>query len=286
VLDVKPPFTYFGGKTTLADAIAALLPEHDHYVEPFAGSLAVLLAKPRSRMETVNDLDADIMTFWRVLRDRPEDLARVCALTPHGRLEHKAAQDQDLPALDELERARTVWVLLTQTRSSTLRKTGWRHFQDPRGTSSGMPRYLEGYVERMPAAAGRLIDVTLEARPALDLISDYGRFPEVLIYADPPYLGSTRARNYRHEMTSHREHRELAQALHAARSTVVLSGYHSELYDVLYDGWHRVEISTWTGNANQGTGGRTEVLWSNRPLAADPLHLFDLDLPSASKEAV
>ncbi|HZQ33707.1 MAG TPA: DNA adenine methylase [Mycobacterium sp.] len=267
---MKSPFTYFGGKTTLADAIAGLLPAHDHYVEPFGGSLAVLLAKPPARMETVNDLDADIMTFWRVLRDRPDDLARVCALTPHARLEHAAARAEDLAAVtDELERARRVWVLLTQTRSSTMRRTGWRHYQDPKGTSAGMPRYLEGYVERMPPAAGRLIGVTLEARPGLDLIRAYGRHEDVLLYCDPPYLGSTRARNYRHEMTTVEEHRELADALHAARAAVVLSGYHSPLYDELYDGWHRVEISSFTGNANRGTGARTEVLWSNRALVTD-----------------
>src|SRR5690606_27445667 len=101
------PFAYYGGKTTLADKIVQLLPEHDHYVEPFAGSLAVLLAKPRSAMETVNDLDGDLMTFWRVLRDRPEDLARVCSLTPHSRAEHQAAYD--LGVADDLERARRVW---------------------------------------------------------------------------------------------------------------------------------------------------------------------------------
>lgn len=83
-----PPMAYYGGKTRLAAKIAALLPAHDHYVEPFAGSLAVLLAKKPSRMETVNDLENLLMTFWRVLRDKPEQLARVCALTPHSRAEY------------------------------------------------------------------------------------------------------------------------------------------------------------------------------------------------------
>lgn len=71
---LKPPLSYFGGKTMVAPQIAALLPSHEHYVEPFAGSLAVLLAKPRSDHETVSDIDGDIMAFWRVLRDRPGDL--------------------------------------------------------------------------------------------------------------------------------------------------------------------------------------------------------------------
>lgn len=85
---MKPPFAYYGGKTRIADQITALLPPHKHYVEPFAGSLAVLLAKTPSRMETVNDLDNRLMTFWRVLRERPDELIRVCALTPHSRVEY------------------------------------------------------------------------------------------------------------------------------------------------------------------------------------------------------
>lgn len=81
---MRPPIAYYGGKQRVAQAISSMLPAHSHYVEPFAASLAVLLAKPASRLETVNDLDGDLMTFWRVLRDQPQELTRACALTPHS----------------------------------------------------------------------------------------------------------------------------------------------------------------------------------------------------------
>lgn len=270
-----PPIPYYGSKQTLALKIAALLGKHDHYVEPFAGSLAVLLAKRPSRMETVNDLDQDLMTFWRVLRDRPLELERACALTPHSRAEYLDAREADLDAQPDLERARLVWVKLAQGRAGTLRQTGWRHFQDPAGSSSGMPRYLAGYVARLAPAAERLASVTLECRPAQELIDAYGRHRDVLLYVDPPYLGSTRARNYRHEMTDETQHRELAKHLEACRATVVLSGYHSPLYDELYDGWHRVELDAHTGQALDWQR-RTEVLWSNRPFPNVTTPLFEV----------
>lgn len=258
----RPPFAYYGGKTRIAERIIGMFPAHDHYVEPFAGSMAVLLAKPPSKLETVNDIDQDLMTFWRVLRDRPEDLARSAALTPHCRAEHIAARDLDV--VDDLERARRVWVLLSQGRTGTLRTTGWRFYQDPAGTGTAMPDYLDAYVRRMYIAAERLHAVSLECRPALDVIDAYGRHGEVLIYCDPPYFGD-RAVGYRHEMTSEDVHRALADALNGCRSSVVLSGYASPLYEDLYDGWHRTEIPSGTGQAG-AYEARTEVLWSNRPL--------------------
>jgi DNA adenine methylase len=262
--DVKPPFTYFGGKTSIAPQIVSLLPAHEHYVEPFAGSLAVLLAKAPSSMETVNDIDGALMTFWRVLRDRPGDLERACALTPHSRAEHAASLD--MAGCDDLELARRAWVRLTQSRGGQIRATGWRYHQAPRGSGLTMPEYLPAYAARIGPAAGRLIGVTLECRPALELIGEYGRHPGCLIYADPPYLGSSRSASssrYVHELHDEAGHRELAAALSAARSAVVLSGYASPLYDELYDGWERTTISARTGNAVEKQ--RTEVLWSNRP---------------------
>ncbi|MFI9406878.1 DNA adenine methylase [Nocardia sp. NPDC052316] len=262
---MKPPMAYYGGKTTIAAKIADMLPEHGHYVEPFAGSLAILLAKPTARMETVNDIDGDLMTFWRVLRDRPEDLARVCALTPHSRAEHEASHG-DLSGLEDLERARRVWVRITQSRTGTLRRTGWRHHVDPNGSGVSMPGYLAAYLERMLPAAERLAAVSLESRPALDLIGTYGRHRSALLYVDPPYLGSTRDRNYRHEMGADTQHQELAAALHACQATVVLSGYASDLYDrELFSHWYRYEMASFTTQGGS-RHERTEVLWSNYPL--------------------
>jgi DNA adenine methylase len=226
---MRPPFPYFGAKQTLADDIVALLPDHEHYVEPFCGSLSVLLAKSPARMETVNDLDQQIVTFWRVLRDQPEDLARVCALTPHSRLEYETETPDSAP--DDLEAARRTWLRLTQGRGGTLRasKTGWRYYVMPRGSSIGMPGYLAGYVDRMSAAAQRLQTVSLECGPAIELVEKYGRAAETLLYIDPPYLASTRGwgNNYQHEMKDDASHRELAEALRAARAAVVISGYPS-----------------------------------------------------------
>ena len=276
-MTVAPPFAYFGGKTNLADRIVDLLPAHGHYVEPFAGSLAVLLAKPRSRMETVNDLDGHLMTFWRVLRDQPDDLARVMDLTPHSRAEHQAAYDLD-GAPDDLERVRRVWVLLTQGRHGRMAPTGWSYIAKP-SVGLSRPGYLAAYTARIPACAARLHGVSLECRPALELVADYGQHDDVLLYCDPPYLGSTRAASYAHEMVSDADHEELAGALHGCQAAVVLSGYPSPLYDDLYAEWHRVELSAWTGNGirdgrTRTDGQRTEVLWSNRPLGAHA-SLFD-----------
>lgn len=276
---MKPPITYFGGKMTLAPAIAALLPDHDHYVEPFCGSLAVLLAKRPARMETVNDLDGDLVNFWRVLREQPAELARVCALTPHSRTEHLEAYN--LGEADNIERARRVWIQLTQGRAGVRSKTGWRHYVSPGGSSAAMPDYLNGYVDRMAPAAERLHAVSLECRPALDLIRSYGRDKQVLLYVDPPYLGSTRSSGrYVHEMTDDAAHLELAAALHDVKAAVVLSGYPSPLYDDLYKGWDRHSFAASTGQGGSWES-RTEVLWSNRPLGNAP-SLFD-DLLAVSR---
>lgn len=281
-----PPIPYFGSKQTLAPRIVSLLPRHGHYVEPFGGSLAVLLAKPRSTMETVNDLDQDLQTYWRVLRERPAEFTAAVGLTPHSRHEFDAcaARDDLAPAGDDptadLERARRVHVQLTQGRGAVGVKSGWRHYVAPVG-GCGLPDYLTGYLRRIGPAVDRLQRVSLECRPALDVIATYGRDPDVLLYVDPPYLGSSRAtgddprggtHRYRHEMLREVDHAPLLDALLACRASVVLSGYPSPLYDTALASWRRITFAAGTGQAAAGEWStRTEVLWSNRPIGEPTL---------------
>lgn len=267
---MKPPMPYFGGKQRIAAEIVALLPAHDHYVEPYAGGLSVFLAKPSAPMETLNDLDGHLVTFWRVLRDRPRDLIAACELTPHSRAEMVLSRDVG-GVLDEVEVARRVWVHLTQGRSGIATLTGWRFYLDGGSTATSIAGYLDGYRRRMPASAARLRGAQLECRDALEVIDDYGRMSGTLLYVDPPYLpGLRRSSAYRVEADDV-HHAALLEALRGSSAKVALSGYASELYDGALAGWVRTEIKASTQQANKvGTNGRTEVLWTNyQPVVAE-----------------
>lgn len=272
---LRPPFEYYGGKTHLAPKIAALLPPHDHYVEPFAGSLAVLLAKEPSRAETANDLDGDLVTFWRVLRDRPEELERVCALTPHSVEEFVAAADR--ADCDELEAARRVFVVLTQGREHSLKPrdaSGWRRGVKSSGRVT-MPRALGSQAARISAVAERMAGVSLENDDAINIIRRYGREPSVCIYADPPYLGDTRGNGggYGIDQKEDGFHQAFADACNEAKASVIISGYDSPLYEELFEGWHRTELTT---RPTQSLDRKMEVLWSNQPFAGQGA--FDIEL--------
>lgn len=260
---LPPPMPYFGGKQRIASQIVATFAPHLHYVEPFAGGLSVLLAKPPSKCETVNDLDKHLVTFWRVLRDRPDDLLRAASLTPHSRAEMVAAR-QIPDDTDEVEIARRVWVELTQSRSGLRNNSGWRFYLDADATNTSLPGYLDGYRGRMLPAAARLANVSLECRDALDVINDYGQAETTLLYVDPPYMPTTRANGkYRHEMTA-TDHERLLDSLLACRANVALSGYASPLYDEALTIWHVTSIAASTQQANRlGANKRTEVVWTN-----------------------
>lgn len=271
---MRPPFSYYGGKVGLARQLVALLPPHRVYIEPFFGSGAVFFAKRPSQHEIINDVDDAIVNFFRVLRDRTNELERACALSPYARSEF--ATDIDEPGLADIERARRFWVRVNQSFGhSASNRTGW---SITTARTQGSPASVRSRLGRFEAVATRLLDATIESRDAVDLIDSLAT-DDTVIYADPPYLGSTRRgkeqgnrRDYRHDAGTEDFHRTLAVSLNATPAVVVLSGYPSPLYDDLYADWSYIDIAVTAHSSNARTKsrtGRTERIWRNRPIEPD-----------------
>lgn len=274
---MKAPFAYYGGKAGMGAAIANLLPPHRVYIEPFFGSGAVFFAKRPVPHEIINDLDGAITAFFTCLRDRPDDLLRVCRLTPYGRDEFVGA-DPDDPTIDILERARRLWVRVNQSYGKTAnRRSG---FSVTTARTQAPPRAVVSRLDQLHGLAERLALVTIENTDGADLV-DRMATSDSVVYVDPPYFAGTRAGrsswrgdqrdtggDYRVDMASEEQHRHLATVLHRCPGAVVLSGYPSPLYDELYAGWHTIDRATVSYTANAVTNRdprskRTERLWLN-----------------------
>ena len=273
---MNPPFSYFGGKTGMARKLVDLMPPHRVYIETHAGSLAVLFAKKPVMHEIVNDRDDAVVNFFRVLRQQPDELGRLLDLTPHARAEYDAA---DLEAdVSDVERARRFFVRVTQSFGKTAgRATGW---SVTTARTQSIPGTLRGRTARFAQLAQRLSQVSIENCDAAALV-DRLAAPDALVYADPPYVFSTRnshsagakASDYRCEMTND-DHRKLAVSLRATPATVLLSGYACPLYDELYGDWHRTDFNVMLHSSNATTTdreGRVESVWCNKPLTPPPI---------------
>lgn len=275
-IPMKPPFAYFGGKSRLADRIVALLPPHRVYIEPYLGSGAVLFRKGPAAVEIVNDLDGAIITFFRVLRDRPDALEAACALTPYSRAEY-AVSDPFADGLDDLEVARRFWVRVSQGfAKSTAAGSGWSTT-----ATKSVADTVFNRIGRFGPAARRLTGVQIESCDAAELVRRSGKTADTLIYVDPPYLADTRTwratpqggHGYRLDHNTEDDHRRLADALRDTPATVVLSGYDNELYDELYSDWWKTgfDVAENTSNAaHSSRGRRVETIWSNRDLTRQP----------------
>lgn len=270
---MRAPFTYYGGKMGLADRIVSLLPPHRVYMEPFFGSGAVLFAKRPSTHEIVNDLDSAVVAFFRCLRDKPSELERACRLTPYARVEYETAELEG-GGIDDIELARRFWVRVNQSFAKTAgRRTGW---SVTTARTQSTANSVQGRLDRFKACAERLSRVVIEHCDGARLIERLAT-PDTVVYVDPPYLVSTRngrgpgkeAGDYRFDMGSESEHQRLAEVLRVTPAAVVMSGYPSQLYEFLYDGWDFIDIPVSVHSSNAVTvdrASRVERIWTNRPL--------------------
>jgi DNA adenine methylase len=288
---LTPPLKWHGGKNAhqgeLARWIVSLMPPHLYYVEPFAGGLAVLLArdpgdrrlwwpgltsdgrKPDGVIETANDLNGDLVNFYRALRDPPRFawLCRRLDLTLASEAEWEHARDalEAGGALDPVERAACLFVYNRLSRQALMKDFVTPSRTRLRGGRNEHVNAWRGAIDGLEAVHRRLQDVLFLNRPALDVIRSEDT-PATLFYCDPPYLSETRTARQAYgpfEMSG-ADHRELLDVLRLCRGKVMLSGYASPLYDTALASWNRHTLDR-PNNAGGGEEKRrmTEVLWCN-----------------------
>lgn len=263
------PKPHFGGKGRIAPFIVDHLARAKLYIEPFFGGGSVFYALPQGlyQREVINDLDDSVVTFFRVLRDRCEELIHVCSLSPFARSEFEAC----LPHSDDpLEEARRVWVRSRQAFPGKVRTVGgWARYAGADVPSWG-PQKTESKLAALMAYAARLRNAQIDCIDAVSVVDKWAHAGS-MVYLDPPYAADARKSKdvYEHEMSDD-DHRRLAVAVRDAverGAHVALSGYPSKLYDDLYGGWRQVEVAVrMTGRRNLTEGDRTEVMWLSYPV--------------------
>jgi DNA adenine methylase len=249
------------GRSAEAKAIVAKLPPHRHFVTAYAGDLAVLLAKDPTNYETVNDLDNEIITFWKAMRDHPHELSRLISLTPISRSEYDLAhQGGSRHQVTDLETARRFWVRITQGRRPRIGsrfggRTGWAHSR----TLSPIADLLVGGLNAVGAVAERLQRVALESLPPAELIDYYGRADDgvlVFVEAEPDSDPNAVADNA-----------DVATACATAKAPVVIATTAGSCYHTILPGWDSVQLDV-PQNADKAA---PIMLLANRPISAPDL---------------
>jgi DNA adenine methylase len=282
---LTPPLKWHGGKDKLARRFIELMPPRCknpnkpspddkgwlHYVEPYAGGLAVLLAQdPEGISEVVNDMNGDLTNFWRVMQREPQFgmMKEFLDCVPVSEPEFlKAGPAYFVEESADVLRAVNFFIRCRQSLSGRMKGfAGITRNRTRKGMNEQVSAWLNA-IEGLPAAHARLMRVLIRDKPAVEIIkSEDG--PRTLFFLDPPYLHETRATTTEygeHEM-SESDHRALLNVLGCLKGRFMLSGYRSDLYDerARMHGWNRHDFDV----DNKASGGKTkrrmtECLWCN-----------------------
>lgn len=258
---MRPIHRQFGSKARVAKQILALVPPGKRiWMELFAGTAAVTLAKVRHPAEHVNDLNGDIVNLFQVLRDkdRRARLIEAVDLTPWAEAEYHALRVAE-PSGDPVEQARRYLVLSWQGFCGLSAKgTSWLSFD---ASSKTRPRTWHDLPERIGAAAERLKTVCVHQRDARELLERTGRYENAVVFADPPYPEHTingRRQTYDVTMTE-AEHQAFARACLEVDCSVILTMNRNTLYDEVLRAWWRTPLKVQTLSNKQVE----EVIFTN-----------------------
>jgi DNA adenine methylase len=253
-------FSYYGGKYTHLKWLLPYFVRCNHFVDVCGGSAAAILNVEPYPVETYNDINGDVVNFFKVLRNRGDQLIDALSLTPYSRVEFENAM---AGVVDELEMARRFFIVASQAYNSVGHRPAWR------GTltrvrcsiSESTSRWLNG-VAGLRDLIDRLQVINFENLHFRDLIPKYDQ-GNTLFYIDPPYYPDTRVskQSYRYEMTKE-EHKELADILNEVKGFVCLSGYDHDFYNKNFPStkWRRHYQDTATRTTKKA---RVEMLLMN-----------------------
>ena len=255
---MKAVMKYPGSKWSISKWIINHFPDHHSYLEPFFGSGAVLFNKPRSNIETVNDLDGNVVNLFEWIKKDPEKLAHEIYYTPYARQVYDDAFK--LVPEDSFKKAVNFYICMNMGHGfrTNGKKVGWKNDVQGRERAYASLDWCN-LPDRILQAAERLRGVQIENRPAVEVIERFNK-KKVLIYMDPPYMPETRrGKQYMHEMYDKKSHIELLEVAKSHKGPVLISGYDSEIYSNILKSWHREEITCYS----QVSSKKREILWMN-----------------------
>lgn len=262
-------FGYFGSKQRIAAKLQDRLPPHNAWVDLFCGSAAMTLAKEPAQIEVINDINGDIVNFFRQLQTHTLKFKRLVYFTPYARAELELAKKQE-SELSDIERARRFFVAAMMSINGVFGKdSGGFSFTNSysrNGMEARVSRW-QGMPDHVDWVAKRLRSVRVEQMDAIELFKKFRNRPATLVYLDPPYLGK-RARGYDYDENTIGFHKRLLRTVVNAKCMAFISGYENELYDEVLTsqrGWIREIIKTTTKGNNGKSFERTEVVWFNKP---------------------
>ncbi len=207
------PLSYIGGKRVLAKEIIALFPKHTTYVEAFAGGAQVLFHKAPSKVEVLNDLDGEIVNFFRICQKHYEELLRYLRFMIVSRQWHELLKATNPAMLTDIERAARHLFLLKNSYASLVLKLDYKcHVVQPPGFN---PERLPDVIEETHE---RLARVQIECLPYQEVLARYDR-RESLFYLDPPYYAR---KLYRYNLEPE-DFQKMAEILAGLKGKFVLS---------------------------------------------------------------
>jgi len=211
---MNSPIAYFGGKSRLAGRIIPMIPRHTCYCEPFCGAAWVLFKKDPSECEVINDLDGDLVNFWRIVQHHTQPFLEYFKYSVISRKIFEIENRKDPSTLTDLQRAVRYYYL---QRLGFGGKTAGRVFASgpTRPTNLNLLTLEESILE----AHWRLERVTIENMDACKCLAKYDR-PSTFFYIDPPYWDVSQ--DYAHQFHAE-DFSRLTEALGQIKGKFILS---------------------------------------------------------------